>query len=123
MNLFKPAETTSAFLKMGFMRFAGSGKTYTASSTAIGLIRHMRELNLPAANKPLFFLDTEKGSDWVARKIKDAGVELYTAKTRAFADLLAAVRGGGTQRIPSPHRLADALLGRAGRRLCQEAKA
>jgi AAA domain len=51
----------------------------------------MRELNLPAANKPLFFLDTEKGSDWVARKIKDAGVELYTAKTRAFVDLLAAV--------------------------------
>jgi len=91
MSLFKPAETTSAFLKMGFMGFAGSGKTYTASSTAVGLIRHMRELNLPAADKPLFFLDTEKGSDWVARKIKDADVELYTAKTRAFADLLAAV--------------------------------
>ncbi len=47
----------------------------------------MRDLNLPAANKPLFFLDTDKGSDWVARKIKDAGVELYTAKTCAFADL------------------------------------
>ena len=91
MTLFKPAETTSAFLKMGFMGFAGSGKTYTASSTAVGLICHMRELSLPAANKPLFFLDTEKGSDWVARKIKEAGVELYTAKTRAFADLVAAV--------------------------------
>src|SRR5215472_16908257 len=97
MSLFKPAEVTSAFLKMGFMGFAGSGKTYTASSTAVGLIRHLRELpfdkgsGLPAANKPLFFLDTEKGSDWVARKIKDADVELYTAKMRAFADLLAAV--------------------------------
>jgi hypothetical protein len=28
MTLFKPAEVTSAFLKMGFMGFAGSGKTY-----------------------------------------------------------------------------------------------
>ncbi len=90
-SLFTKAEVTSAYLKMGMMGFAGSGKTYTATSTAIGLVNLMREVRLPLANKPIFFLDTETGSDWVKPRIEKAGVELFTAKTRAFSDLLAAV--------------------------------
>ena len=91
MALFTKAEVTSAFLKAGMMGFAGSGKTFTATSVAIGLVNHMRELGVAYANRPIFFLDTETGSDWVKPRIERAGIELFTAKTRAFADLLKAV--------------------------------
>lgn len=92
MGLFREAEVTSAFLKMGLMGFAGSGKTHTASQTAIGLVQYMREKGVEYADKPAFFLDTETGSDWVKPQFEAAGVRLFTAKTRAFSDLLAAVK-------------------------------
>jgi hypothetical protein len=92
MSLFKEAEVTSAFLKMGLMGFAGSGKTHTASETAIGLINYMRGKGVDYADKPAFFLDTETGSDWVKPRFEAAGIRLFTAKTRAFSDLLAAVK-------------------------------
>jgi hypothetical protein len=85
MTLFSKAENTSSFLKMGIMGFAGSGKTYTATSVAIGLHK------LAGVKKPIFFLDTETGSDWVKPRVEAAGIELFTAKTRAFCDLLEAV--------------------------------
>ena len=91
MTLFQKATDTNAFLKMGIFGFAGSGKTMTATLTAIGLIEYMRERDMPLAQKPLFFLDTEQGSNWVRRRIEAAGIELFTAKTRAFSDLLDAV--------------------------------
>ena len=91
MSLFRKAEVTSAFLKMGIMGFAGSGKTYTATMTAIGLIECMRAKKIPYANKPVYFLDTETGSDWVLPVFRDAGVDVFTAKTRAFRDLITAV--------------------------------
>jgi hypothetical protein len=89
--LFKKAEMTSAFLKMGLLGFAGSGKTYTATKTAIGLVEHMRAADLPLGQKPMFFLDTETGSDWVKSTIEAADIELFTAKTRAFCDLMEAM--------------------------------
>jgi hypothetical protein len=91
MSLFTKAEVTSAYLKAGFMGFAGSGKTFTATVTAIGLVELMRQNKSAQARKPIFFLDTEGGSDWVKPKIEAAGIELFTAKTRAFRDLLEAV--------------------------------
>ena len=75
--LFKEAEVTSAFLKMGIMGFAGAGKTHTASETAIGLINYMREKGVEYAEKPAFFLDTETGSDWVKPRFEAAGIENY----------------------------------------------
>ena len=91
MSLFKPAENTTAYLKAGFFGFQGSGKTYTATLLAVGLIQHLRKLKVPDGDKPMFFLDTETGSDWVAEEIKNSGIELQTAKTRAFTDLMAAM--------------------------------
>jgi hypothetical protein len=91
MALFKKAEMTSAFLKMGIMGFAGSGKTYTGTLVSTGLVQYMRERNIPYANKPVYFLDTETGSDWVQPVFAEAGIELFTAKTRAFRDLMSAV--------------------------------
>lgn len=91
MALFKQAEMASAYLKMGLLGFAGAGKTYTASKTAIGLLDHMRKAKMPLADKPIFFLDTETGSDFVKGEIEAAGNKLYTAKTRAFSDLMLAL--------------------------------
>jgi KaiC/GvpD/RAD55 family RecA-like ATPase len=92
MGLFMKAEVTSAFLKMGVMGFAGSGKTYTSAHTAIGLVEYMQSVGVSYADKPVFFLDTETGSDWVIPQFGAAGIPLFTAKTRAFQDLLTSVK-------------------------------
>jgi hypothetical protein len=91
LSLFTEAENTSAHLKMGILGFQGSGKTKTATKTAIGLVRHMKKLGIPAADKPVYFLDTETGSDWVLPDVKEAGIPIRTAKTRAFSDLVGSV--------------------------------
>lgn len=91
MTLFKKAESTSAFLKAGLMGFAGSGKTFTATIIAIGLAKLIDEKKLAQAGKPIFFLDTETGSDYVTQKVREAGFELYAAKTRSFLDCIEAI--------------------------------
>lgn len=88
MALFKKAESTTAYLKMGIMGFAGAGKTHTATAVAIGL--HKMLVEQLGEAKPVFFLDTETGSDWIKPQFDAAGIELQTAKTRAFKDLMAA---------------------------------
>lgn len=92
MSIFKKAENHMAYLKTGILGFAGSGKTTTAAYLAIGFIQYMREHNVETATKPVYFLDTETGSDWMIPKFKEAGIELLVAKTRAFKDLAAAVK-------------------------------
>jgi hypothetical protein len=90
--LFKKAVSTSAYLKAGLMGFAGSGKTRTATELAIGLVKLMRERQLKEGSRPVFFLDTETGSDFVEPRLRESGIELSTAKTRAFVDLMTAVK-------------------------------
>lgn len=91
MTLFKKAENTSAYLKAGFLGFAGSGKTYTATQLAIGLALLINAKKLKEADRPIFFLDTETGSDYVTHKIREAGLEIFSAKTRAYVDLIEAI--------------------------------
>lgn len=91
MSLFKPAANNSAYLKAAFMGLAGSGKTYTASSVAIGLVRHMQKLGLEQGKKPVYFVDSENGSSWMVQRFADAGVELQVASTTAFSDLAQAM--------------------------------
>lgn len=91
MTLFKKAESTSAYLKAGLMGFAGSGKTFTATTIAIGLAKLIAEKKLAQAGKPIFFLDTETGSDYVTQKVREAGLELYAAKSRSFLDCIEAI--------------------------------
>jgi hypothetical protein len=88
MSLFKKAEDDQAFLKMGILGFAGSGKTRTASNTAIGLYKMLVEAGQKP--NPVFFLDTETGSSWVKNYFEEEKIPLFTAKTRAFTDLLTA---------------------------------
>jgi hypothetical protein len=90
--LFTQAVNTQAYLKAGIMGFAGDGKTYTAAEIAIGLVELMRQRKLPAGDKPVMFLDTETGSDWVKPRFDAAHIQLFTAKTRTFVHLLAAVK-------------------------------
>lgn len=92
MSLFKPAENTMAYFKAGFMGDAGSGKTHTATLVMIGLIQHLRAKGIPGAEKPVFMLDTEQGSAWVKPMFDAAGITLHVAKTRAFKDLVPALK-------------------------------
>lgn len=92
MSLFQPAQSTSAYLKMGIMGKQGAGKSFTAAKVTIGLVQHLKEIGSPDAAKPVAFFDTEKGSDWLIPIYKAAGVELMVAKERSFAKLLEAVR-------------------------------
>lgn len=85
MTIFNKAQNEMAYLKAGFYGEAGSGKSFTSSRIAIGLVKYIK------AKKPVMYFDTETGSDFLIRQFKDAGIELHTAKTRAFSDLLVAV--------------------------------
>lgn len=91
-SLFKPARNESAFLKLGLMGSTGSGKTFTACLIARGVVELARERNLPYANKPVMFIDSENGSDYVRDLFEEAGIELLVAKTKSFADLCTAMK-------------------------------
>lgn len=88
MGLFKDAENTVAYGKIGLMGEAGSGKTYTATLIAIGLIKYLRAQGIAGADKPAYLLDTEQGSSWIAPLFKESGIPLRVATTRAFKDLV-----------------------------------
>jgi hypothetical protein len=90
MSIFQKATNTQAFLKAGFMGFAGDGKTYTAVSLAIGLVELMRKREIPAGSKPVMFLDSETGAAWVKPRFDEADIELQVSQSRAFTDLLSA---------------------------------
>lgn len=81
-NLLKEASPEMAFLKMGIYGKAGSGKTFTATSIAIGLNQYIK------SEKPIAFADTETGSDFVRHRFSSNKIKLLVAKTRAFQDLL-----------------------------------
>lgn len=85
MGLLKPATNSSAFLKAGILGFGGSGKTRTATEIAVGLCHYTN-------TKKAAFFDTESGSDYIIPRFKDAGLELYTHKGRAFKDLCDFIR-------------------------------
>jgi hypothetical protein len=93
MALFADEEASAAYAKIGFMGQAGSGKTHTAATFAIGLVKHMRERGVVGADKPVFLLDTEKGAAWIRPMFQEAGIKLLVEdKTRAFKDLVPSMR-------------------------------
>lgn len=77
-----PAENKQAYLKAGIQGFAGSGKTYTAAQIAIGLHKYIK------SKKPVSMLDSETGSDYVLPLFRKEKIELLSAKSRAFVDLV-----------------------------------
>jgi hypothetical protein len=90
MNLFQKAEAGHSFLKAGIMGLAGSGKTYTASSIAIGLVGYMKERGVTPKNS-VAFVDTENGAAWLTPRFKEVGIDLMVARTRSLTDLRDAI--------------------------------
>jgi len=84
-KFFKPAKAQNAYLKAGVMGFAGSGKTYTASLIAIGLHKFIK------SKKPVCFMDTETGSDYMIKKFEKEGIDLLISKSRSFTEMLNAI--------------------------------
>ncbi len=90
MSLFKKAEMSTAYLKMGIYGEAGSGKTYTASQTAKGLALLLEK---KFGERPaVMMVDSENGSHFVAPIFEKAGIQLLVAQTRAYADLKVALQ-------------------------------
>jgi len=84
--LFTEATNRMAYLKAGILGFQGSGKTYTACQVALGFYKYLK------ATKPIYFLDTETGSDWAVPMFAKAKIPLRVSKTRAFRDLPPAIK-------------------------------
>lgn len=82
---FKVAENQQAYMKVGILGFPGSGKTYTSALIAKGISDRLK-------GRPVFFLDTEAGSDFLVPRFKAWGIPLYVSKSRAFVDLLAGIK-------------------------------
>ena len=78
---FKDALNTTSFAKVGILGFAGAGKTRTATEIAIGLHKAIKSI------KPIGFIDSETGSDFVLPIYQKYGIKLMVSKTRAFKDL------------------------------------
>lgn len=93
MGLLKPAENMTAYAKIGILGFAGSGKTFTAANIAVGLAK------VSKSNQVAFF-DTEKGSDFVIKPMKEQGVDLLVHRGRAFRDLIQVIREAEDANIP-----------------------
>lgn len=91
MSLFKPAENNAAYLKAAFMGLAGSGKTFTASELAIGMVEYMQGRNMPQGKRPVYFVDSEGGASWMVARFQEAGIPLQVASTTAFSDLAQAM--------------------------------
>jgi len=82
MPFFEEAKMTQAYAKIGMLGFAGAGKTFTASLIIIGLHKMLK------SKKPVFFIDTETGSDFMVDKFTKEGIPFQVAKQRAFKNLI-----------------------------------
>lgn len=81
--MLKELSNEQGFLKAGFLGFAKSGKTWTATELAIGTRK------LFGLNGPIAFFDTESGSGYVAERVKsETGQPLLGVRARSFADLM-----------------------------------
>ena len=85
-GLLRDMENEQAYLKAGIYGLAGAGKTWSASSFAIGLAK-MIDVDTVA------FFETETGSDYVKPQLFDpAGIKLVGVKSRAFADCVDTIK-------------------------------
>ena len=87
MTMLQTLGTGQGYLKAGFLGFAKSGKTYTATKLAIGT------RDFFGLSGPIAMFDTESGSEYVAPMVKrETGIDLLGVRSRSLADLLATAR-------------------------------
>lgn len=80
--MLKPLDPGTGFLKASFFGEAGAGKTTTATKLALGTRAYFR------LDGPIVFFDTENGSPFVAKWIKqETGLDPLGVKSRSFDDL------------------------------------
>lgn len=85
---FKKAENKMAYLKMGFMGFQGSGKSYTAFLVAMGLYEYLK------LEKPICLIDTENKLGLLLKKFEDRNIPFIEPehKSMSYRDLLSNIR-------------------------------
>jgi hypothetical protein len=87
MTLLATVPPGGAYLKVGILGFAGSGKTHTAMLLAIGA---RKTFNLEG---PIAFFDTENSTPYVSARIEaETGKPLLAVKSRSLDDLKATVK-------------------------------
>lgn len=86
MGLLKKAQVEQAAAKVGLFGGQGSGKTTTSALIALGLSKTYH------GGKPVAFMDTENGSDYLVPIFEMEGVELQVVKSRAFKDMKTMLR-------------------------------
>lgn len=83
MSLLQEMGGGQGYLKGGFLGFAGSGKTFTAVTLAIGVKKFFKHKGAIA------MYDTEGGSEYIAQKVlKETGQKLQGVRSRSFDDLV-----------------------------------
>jgi len=92
ISMFQQATNTTAYLKAGITGEPGAGKSTTAALLMIGLVKYLRHMGVPGADKPVGWFDTEKGSDWLIPLFEEAGIALMVAKERTYAKALEALK-------------------------------
>ena len=85
-SLLKPSKNETAFLKVGIMGFQGSGKTFTSSRLAAGVVKYAK-----IENPKVAMFDTEKSSDFLTEYFAQQKIEFSVVKSRAFKDLCASI--------------------------------
>jgi hypothetical protein len=72
------------FIKASFGGFAGSGKSRTASELIVGIYKDLK------IDKPLLFIDNEKGGRFLVPQFQKAGIEVLWKQTTKLADIIMA---------------------------------
>lgn len=85
-DFFAPVANTRPYIKFGFEGFAGTGKTYTAATVAIGLHKKIK------STKPVVMFDTEKSSKFLQKKFEDEGIQLVVKESSTLADLVTTIK-------------------------------
>lgn len=81
-----PLMAKNHFIKASFGGFAGSGKSRTGSEFIHGCYTDLK------IDKPLLIIDNEKGSRFLIKFFKDAGIETFVKETVQLADVLGAFK-------------------------------
>ncbi len=83
MGFVEQTASGCAFLKAGLYGPQGSGKTRTAIELACALHEYIE------SRKPMGFIDSESGSDFIVPLVRERDIRIEVDKTRAFSDLKA----------------------------------
>jgi len=80
-GFFAPIGNAKPWFKMNLFGFAGSGKSYTAALTAVGLHQRIK------SQKPVIMFDTETSSKFLKPMFEAAGIAVLVRESRSLADL------------------------------------